>query len=119
MRVQKAFDNTSMTRSNNAELDRVTAAILEKFAAGNTGTLTALLLDANTRQFPVILRALSGSRADVTQELTRRIRGSPDPGATREEKFASTRRQANAALSATITNTAADAAATPNTWRRK
>lgn len=92
--LEKVFRNAG--RSDGAR--SFAATILANYAGGEPGILTDLLLDANSRQFPVILRALSGSQADIIPVLTRWIRGSPRPGATQGERFASTGRRANAGI---------------------
>jgi serine/threonine protein kinase/formylglycine-generating enzyme required for sulfatase activity len=79
--------------------DRFLAAtILAKSVAGDTRTLTELLLDADTRQFPVILRALSGFQSTVTPRLRRVIGERPHAIAAREARIAHVGRQANAAI---------------------
>jgi len=74
------------------------ATILASYASDDAPALTELLLDANARQFPVILRALSRYRADVAAQLGRLIESSPDREATPEEKYVFVQRQANAAI---------------------
>jgi len=74
------------------------ATILANFAPEDPSTLTELLLDANVRQFPVILHALSASQTSLSPHLTRLIQAPLSPGATPEEKTIHVRRQANAAI---------------------
>jgi eukaryotic-like serine/threonine-protein kinase len=74
------------------------ATILAKFAAAEPETLTELLLDANQRQFPVIIRALSDFKASVTPRLARLIADVVPSDVTPEARCAFVARQANAAI---------------------
>ncbi len=74
------------------------ATILASFAQEDSDTLTELLLDANARQFPVILGPLSRFRERVAEQLGRLIQAAPQPGAKPEERFQFVQRQANAAI---------------------
>jgi serine/threonine protein kinase/formylglycine-generating enzyme required for sulfatase activity len=81
--------------SNKAEGAKFLAAtMLANFARDDSGTLVELLLDANPRQFPVILSPLSRFRMDATERLTQVIHSSPSD----EGKFRFVRHQANAAI---------------------
>jgi serine/threonine protein kinase/formylglycine-generating enzyme required for sulfatase activity len=74
------------------------ATILVNFARDEPETLMRLLLDANTRQFPVVLQVLAVHRASVSARLKGLIEETPKAGWTREERFAFVGRQANAAI---------------------
>ena len=74
------------------------ASIVASFAADQPDTLTRLLLDADERQFPVIFRALGGYKDVLVPRLTDLVSTTASPAASRPEKAAFARRQANAAI---------------------
>ena len=92
--LEQVFHGTS--RSDTASY--LAASVLAKFAADDPDTLTKLLLEANDRQCPPHLAALSGYQARIAPQLTLLVKSSPPPTATREEKSDYAGRQANAAI---------------------
>ena len=76
----------------------MSATILVNFARDDPETLTGLLLDANIRQFQVMIQAVAAHRTSVSTRLRALIAEEPRPGSTREERFAFVGRQANAAI---------------------
>ncbi len=74
------------------------ATVLAQIAEKDPDTLTELLLDANARQFPVIVHALYGFQASVAPRLARLITDAPPAGAPPEARYAFVARQANAAI---------------------
>ena len=74
------------------------ASVLANFADDDPDTLTKLLLEANVRQFPVILRALAGHHAALASSLNEIVTSVPPATASREALSAFASRQANAAI---------------------
>jgi serine/threonine protein kinase/formylglycine-generating enzyme required for sulfatase activity len=92
--LEAIFRGTGQTDS--ARL--LAATILARFAGDDRNTLIELLLGADTRQFPVILRALSGFRAEAYEHFGGLIHAAPPAAAKPEDKAAFVERQANAAI---------------------
>ncbi len=94
--LESVFRDPRRADGNDARF--LAATILAKFVAGEPERLTDLLLDADTRQFPVILTALSGFQSSVIPRLTRMISEVPPVGAAPDARYSFVKRQANAAI---------------------
>ena len=84
--------------SENESPRSLSATILANYAAGDPATLLDLLLSADMRQFPVVLRAISAFRQKAEEQLRELIALDPSEGASPEERNASVSRQANAVI---------------------
>jgi formylglycine-generating enzyme required for sulfatase activity len=74
------------------------ATMLAIFAGDDPETLTELLLDANARQFAVILHALARHRTTVSEKLGRLLESPPGSDLAPEARILATSRQANATI---------------------
>src|SRR5262249_52574845 len=89
--IFRGRDQTGNARS-------VAATVLARFVREDADSLTSLLLDADVRQFPVILNELSRYQAEAIARLSQQIEASPPKEATAAEKLLFVSRQANAAI---------------------
>ena len=74
------------------------ATVLAKYASKEPEILTELLLDSNTRQFPVILEPLGLYLATISERYRNFIKAAPGAGASREQTIDFASRQANAVI---------------------